>query len=157
MDKLLLDTTYLLPIFKIKVKLERFEELFPYVTRRYKILYNPVSIVEAKWITLKLCKQLPHKKKQLLKAFRTGLASLRRSRIKPTILTSPSIEETADKLLLEAGIKDYFDRIIYATAAYYVATLLTEDKILQEINNENIPKPPDTLDWKTLKETLNQH
>ena len=111
MDKLVLDTTYLLPIFKIKVKLKYYDSIFPTLTEKYIVLYNPISIIEAKWIVLKLCKKNPSKKTVFLKAFREGLKALTHSDINQTVLTNSTIEETADNLLLKIGIKDYFDRI----------------------------------------------
>ena len=62
MDKLVLDTTYLLPIFKIKVKLKYYDSIFPTLTEKYIVLYNPISIIEAKWIVLKLCRKIPQRK-----------------------------------------------------------------------------------------------
>ena len=44
-----------------------------------------------------------------------------------TRLTSPEIEDIADKLE-DIGLKDYFDRLIAATAIVNDFKLLTEDK-----------------------------
>lgn len=60
-------------------------------------------------------------------------ALLSDKRFKRTALTNPEIEEIADRLLVEGNLRDYFDRMIYATAIYYNATLLTEDKELLDI------------------------
>jgi len=56
-EELVLDTTYLLPIFGIDMRLKGFGELFPRLLASYAVLYNPVSLVEAKWIVLKLVKK----------------------------------------------------------------------------------------------------
>jgi hypothetical protein len=57
MDKILLDTTYFLPLFGIKIKLKNFENVFPKILSNYKVMYNPISFIEAKWIILKLLKE----------------------------------------------------------------------------------------------------
>mgnify|MGYP000545347347 CR=1 FL=1 len=156
MDKLLVDTTYLLPIFGIKIKLENFNRLFPEILKKYNVLYNPISIVEAKWIILRLIKKYPIKKEALLSTFRTGLEILQvDNRLSETKLTTPKIEELADKLM-EIGIKDYFDRIIYSTAVYQKAIFLTEDVELKELLNKNIPKPINIISWKEVI-NLKQH
>jgi len=90
------------------------------------------------------------KKIMLLKAFREGLKALLNSNINQTTLTNSTIETIADNLLLKAGIKDYFDRMIYATAAYYNDILLTEDGKLMEINHEDLPKPKKIMSWNTI-------
>ena len=53
----LLDTTYFLPLFGIKIKLKDFENIFPKILSNYKVMYNPISFIEAKWIILKLLKE----------------------------------------------------------------------------------------------------
>jgi len=130
-EELVLDTTYLLPIFGIGVGLEGFDELFPELLSEYAVLYNPVSLVEAKWIVLKLAKREPQKRDKLLERFRIGLeALLSDERLSQTELTNPNVEEVADLLLTRAGVADYFDRLIYATAASRESVLLTEDEEL---------------------------
>jgi len=150
MDKLVLDTMYLLPLFGIKIKLKDYDKLFPLLLKNYTVLYNPVSVIEAEWIILKLCKKNPSKKIILLEAFREGLKALLNSNINQTILTNSTIEKIADDLLLKAEIEDYFDRVIYATATYYHAILLTEDKELLEINHKDLPRPKKIISWNTV-------
>ncbi len=73
MADLVLDTTYLLPIFGVGIRLKRFQTVFPKLLEEYRVLYNPVSIVEAKWIVLSLARREPNKRLKLLKRFRKGL------------------------------------------------------------------------------------
>ena len=150
-EELVLDTTYLLPIFGIDVRLKGFGELFPRLLASYAVLYNPVSLVEAKWIVLKLSGGDPSRKELLLKAYRLGLrALLSDRRLKQTGLTNPDVEEIADELLLKAGVKDYFDRVIFATAAQQGAILLTEDEELMKIGLTGIPRPKEVISWEKL-------
>ena len=53
-EPLLLDTTYLLPVFGIDVGLARFETRFPEMLDEDDIRYNPVSLLEAKWMHLRI-------------------------------------------------------------------------------------------------------
>ncbi len=150
MNDIMLDTTYILPILGIQVKLQSFTEIFPKLLSRYRLLYSPISIVEAKWIVLRIFKETYNR--NLLKRFRIGLASLLNDpRLEQTILTDSEIEEVADLLLIRANVKDYFDRVIYATAVRYQAILLTEDHVLHNIfKRSNIPKPANVIDWGKL-------
>jgi PIN domain nuclease of toxin-antitoxin system len=151
MDKILLDTTYFLPLFGIKIKLKDFENVFPKILSNYKAMYNPISFIEAKWIILKLLKEKHEIKDQLLESYKIGLkAILTDNRFLQTVITNSEIENIADKLLLKAGIKDYFDRIIYATSAIYNAILLTEDEELTTINLEDIEKPEKIISWNII-------
>ena len=151
MDRLILDTTYLLPVFGVDVGLEDFREVFPKLLSRYSVAYNPISIVEAKWIILRLSRRTPSQRELLLKAYRRGLrALLSDERLEQTPLTNHGIEEIADQLLTRAGIKDYFDRMIYAAAAHLHALLLTEDEDLRACAEKDLPKPKKTLSWKEL-------
>jgi hypothetical protein len=153
MDRLLLDTTYLLPIFGVRVGLERFETMFPLLLDKYSVVYNPISIVEAKWIVLRLSRRRSQKRKLILERFREGLkVLLNDERFSQTIITNSDVEEIADRLLLEAGVRDYFDRLIYSTAAYFSAILLTEDETLKGINLEDLPCPSKVIKWSELAE-----
>ena len=67
------------------------------------------------------------------------ICQMRDERLGRTELTSPDIEEVADLLLTRAGTADYFDRLIYATAASRGSALLTEDEGLAEGSPERRP------------------
>ena len=70
-------------------------------------------------------------------------------------MTSPEVEEVADRLLIESGIKDYFDRIIYATAVKHNLTLLTEDKDLLKLTLiKDMPKPKKVIKWSEITKSL---
>jgi len=150
--KLLLDTTYLLPVFGIGIKLRKFSEVFPKLLSKYSLLYNPVSLVEAKWIIISQSKRMPSKREMFLRRFRKGLkALLSNAKFSQTALTNAEIEEIADRLLVEFKIPDYFDRIIYATAVHYNIILLTEDEKLHNIaKSKHAPKPKGILKWEHI-------
>ena len=116
LQNMLLDTTYILPILGIKVPLKNYETLFPTLLERFEVVYNPLSIVEAKWITLSLIRRLRIEREPMLERFVRGLkVLLNDERLKSTLITAPETEENADKLL-DYGVKDYFDRMILSTA-----------------------------------------
>lgn len=147
--ELILDTTYLLPLFGIGVGLARYESLFPRLLEAVRVGYNPVSLVEAKWISLRLARDRPDRRDSLLSAYRRGLAAiLSDERISATDLTGPEVEAVADRLLLEFGLSDYFDRVIYATSVVENAILLTEDgELLRLARDRDAPRPREALRW----------
>ncbi len=128
------------------------ETLLPRLLNTYRTVYNPVSLVEAKWIVLKLAGRRPEKRGELLRRFREGLeALLHDERLSQTELTSPEIEEVADILLVEGGVPDYFDRLIYATATCRGSLLLTEDKeLIQLAKRGDLPTPKKVIQWKDI-------
>lgn len=92
-------------------------------------------MIETKWIILGLIRGIGDRRIRdlLLREYRSGLDTLCMERgLKRTILTNSIIEEIADRLL-EHGVRDYFDRMIYATACYYNLVLITEDELLHKI------------------------
>lgn len=152
--ELILDTTYLLPIFGVGVGLPRYELLFPRLLEKLSVGYNPLSLVEAKWISLGLSKNLPDRRDILLSAYRRGLtAILSDERISATELTRPEMEAVADRLLFEFGLADYFDRMIYSTAVVRNAVLMTEDAdLLRLARSPDAPKPREAVRWADVPE-----
>lgn len=153
MAELLLDTTYLLPTFGVSLQLEGFEDRFPKVLKTHSVHYNPISLVEAKWVVLKLSRQRAADRGKLLERYRLGLkVLLADERLKQTDLTSEAVERVADGLLVDNGAKDYFDRTIYGTACASKSLLLTEDEQLLALKTKgNLPRPNDVLSWKDLQ------
>jgi len=154
MDDLLLDSSYLFPIFGVRLEYRNFETIFPKLTEHYYVKYNPVSLIEAKWYVLKqLKKNRTHE--DLLQSYRRGLASLAQDRtIETTRVTSEKVEELSDALLQQHSVQDYFDRLIYSTAAHIDSILLTEDDVLHNLfkktTNEDLARPKKILRWKDL-------
>jgi len=153
LNKILLDTSYLLPIFGIDVDIRGLKENFSDVLRKFEVYYNPISLIEAKFIILRLLKDGI----DLLKDYRIGLnCILTEETLKPTPFTNSEIEEIADKLLIEKGINDYFDRMIYATAVTLKLILITEDRKLLDLANSYDLKPPNAYSWKDIQSILSQ-
>ncbi len=154
MDELLLDTTYLLPVFGLSVELKNFDVHLKRLLSTYSTLYNPASLMEAKWITLKLTRRNPVKKEILLKAYRAGIRALIvDERFTQTPLTNDTVESIADELASEDGVKDYFDRLIYGTAAQRNCILLTEDSELRRLKKRRpSSRPKQVLNWDEITE-----
>ncbi len=152
MDDLLLDTTYLLPIFGLKIDLSNFQTNFSRLLTTYSVLYNPISLVEAKWVLLRLARREPRRRSEFLQRYRMGLKALvSDSRLKQTSLTDDVVETIADKLLLEEKVKDYFDRVIYATAANRGCIFLTEDEEILSLGMRGrLPKPKEIVEWTKI-------
>ncbi len=64
MDNLLLDSSYLFPIFGVGLEYRDSESIFFKLPDEYSVKYSPVSLIEAKWYVLK------QSKKKGKKAFR---------------------------------------------------------------------------------------
>lgn len=152
MEPLLLDTSYLLPIFGLKVDLKDFDAAFPKLLGSYSVIYNPVSLVEAKWILLKIANRNPSQRGVLLGRYREGVGVLQGDeRLRQSPLTDQVVEEVADELLIGENVKDYFDRVIYATAARLDIALLTEDeKLLELAKHRRARRPKQVIQWKDL-------
>jgi len=155
MDELLLDSSYLFPIFGVALEYRDFESVFPKLPDRYSVKYNPVSLIEAKWFILRKARNKKSEGATLLQSYRRGLLSLERDqRIQSTQLTNEKIEELSNILLAEFAMQDYFDRLIFSTAANLGSILLTEDSVLHEIfkkMDDDSLKPKKTIKWKDLR------
>jgi hypothetical protein len=153
-EVLLLDSSYLLPVFGISLEYRNFETVFADLPQKYEVKYNPVSIIEAKWAILRRSRKLKNQRAILLQNYRQGLLSLQRDqRFNSTALTNDEIEEFSDLLLTQFDIRDYFDRQIYSTAVYLQCTLLTEDQTLHDLfgkTTNNPSKPKGLLKWADL-------
>ncbi len=160
MDELLLDSSYLFPVFGIELEYRNFASTFSKLRERYSVKYNPVSLIEAKWYVLRKSKKKDDAvhENSLLQSYRTGVLSLERDKtLQSTLLTNDQIEEISDALLTKFSIRDYFDRLIYSTAAHLECTLLTEDGSLHDLfkrEDDDLPKPKELLKWKDLLQTL---
>ncbi len=128
---LLLDTMYLLPIFGVDVELET--SLHGLLEEGDPLYYNPLSLVEIKWVYYRLVRlgvvSITEARRNYIEGFR---ALLRDKRFRRTPVTTPAIERVADDLH-DMGIKDYFDRMIAATAIVGRLRLVTDDKDLKDI------------------------
>ncbi len=132
--KILLDSSYLLPLFNIDVDLSM--PLGKLLEEHETMYFNPVSLVEIKWVLYKLVRKNKLSLREARENYINGLKLvLRDKRFRKTPLTTPRIERIADKLH-DMGLNDYFDRIIGATAIALRLELVTDDRELREFITE---------------------
>lgn len=73
------------------------------------------------------------------------------SRLKQTSLTDDAVETIADKLLLDEKVRDYFDRVIYATASNRGCIFLTEDEEILSLGMRGrLLKPKEIVEWTKI-------
>jgi len=129
----LVDTTYLLPIFGIPLKLDGIERRLETLFDNYNIVINSLSLLEAKWKVLKIARKL----KIADDFFREGLIALiHRENVRIINFYLPELDELAMRLY--SIHKDYFDCSIMAAALYFADVFLTEDSTLIELQEKVI-------------------
>ena len=152
-ESLVIDTTYLLPLFGLETSITNYDEKLPILLDKYDVKYNPISLLEAKWLIIRIAKKNKKEKfETFLEYYREGIAAIEKEdRIHQTAFTNENIERLSDSILMTTNIKDYFDRQIYSTAANLGYVLVTEDKQLHELKNYQItPKPKKVVYWKQI-------
>jgi len=132
--KLLLDTTYLMPLAGIeteKFSSRDFAEL--YSMEGIELLASPISLIEIKWIIIGGTRGRPALREMLRRRYRDLLDLVLYGGV---VGLTPLLDERIDweeNKLLDLGISDYFDRVIFSTAIHYADALLTEDKNLHSL------------------------
>jgi len=151
-DSLLLDTTYLLPLFGLESRLPNFDDSFRQLLSDYEVKYNPVSLLEAKWLVLRLARRKKAQLETFLNYYREGIRVITKGEpIVQTAFTEEKVEGLSDKLLIEADLRDYFDRQIYSTAACQKYLLLTEDGSLHQLyQSHTFERPKAVIRWKNI-------
>ncbi len=125
MKKVVVDTTYLLPLFGIRVKGIDSKVLLGIHEKRYTLLYPKLLVTEliAKISRESLKKGFETPPKEALEALDALLLEVDIHLIEP----SKEHLENAMRLMI-LGHKDIFDNILYATAVSEGAYLLSMDK-----------------------------
>lgn len=121
--KYLLDTSVLFPVFGVDVGLDPLD--VDGLLRRKDVFYSPLSLVEAKFLALRL---YASGNRKALERYRSGLEYLLARGVRAITPTSPAIERIADSLLVE--LPDYFDRMLLAAARALGLKLVTVDQEL---------------------------
>ena len=133
----------------MRITLRDYEKSFvALLSSENSLHYSPLSIIESKWILLSLIRKNKLDAQRALTRFVAGLKTILEGGIElnPTDFTSPEIEGRAD-LLWGAGIDDYFDRMLVATAIIHGMTLITEDKEISALAKR---VGVSIKDWSTL-------
>jgi len=116
-QKVIVDTTFLLPALGIEVE-EEAMHIIPYL-RLFKVCYLEVCILEAMW---KILRVVPESK---LDRVREGLRAIRESY---TLIQSPPKAYIEAYRIYHKGHKDFIDTLLYYTAKELNIPLLIVDK-----------------------------
>jgi predicted nucleic acid-binding protein len=126
--KILIDTSFILPPLGIDVGESVLNTIKEF--DKHEIYFTELSLVEAMWVIRRLLKEGT---KVDFKIVKTGLKSVIKTYRLLRIPISAYINAVNDR-----RHSDLIDMIIYYTAKAYNLKLLTVDKKLKEIDNENI-------------------
>jgi len=127
--KVFLDTTYLMPLFRLENSLNlEIEEIKKLLTREdLRFLYQMVSLIELKWINIRGGHNNDDLRDDLETAFSNTLRYLEEnSKILSISIDNDTINDVSYELQ-KYGHKDYFDTLILASAILHADILLTED------------------------------
>ncbi|MGQ4891600.1 MAG: PIN domain-containing protein [Candidatus Njordarchaeia archaeon] len=154
-ENILIDTTYLLPLFGIDLQQFQKKDLEKLLDSKINIWFNPISLIEAKWVIYKIAKKDQVLLNSLREIYNETIDNLISGyNIKPTPLINSEIDNL-ENLLYDHGIKDFFDRIIASTAKIVTGVLLTEDKELRTVLVKIREfKDLKILSWKELVKQL---
>ena len=123
MKKVLLDTTYILPLLGIEIDIPNLREKIISLAKNFKLMLNSLSILEAKWKILKLAK----KESSVLESFSEGLLFLTKGEVFE-IIPFYTYEVDLIATTLYKYHKDYIDCSILASAYINADTFITEEK-----------------------------
>lgn len=125
--RVVLDTTYVLPLLGVKVKGLK-PEILTRLSEKYELHYPSAMIPELIGVVLKQCR-----KKKLKTIPSEALEGLNTLLYGGTInITSPIDTDLKQAYkLYKLGLKDVFDNILYSTATRLNAYIITADKNLK--------------------------
>jgi hypothetical protein len=144
-----LDSSYLLPFCGIDIKLKDFKTIFEAVLQKCTFIINICSFIEIKWVLFHFIRKNPEKKTDFLNRYQEALLYFSKT---PQFKLVSFLDLEIDAFSNEnrdAGLLDYFDATICATAQVHEAPLLTEDAVIYE---KSLQKsiPIQSLDWNTF-------
>ncbi len=155
--RLLLDTTYVMPLAGIET--ERFgagdfAELCS--VEGVRLLLSPASLIEVKWLIIRETRGQPELRERLRRRYRDMLSFvLYGGAIELVPLLDEGIDEDENRLL-DLGVRDYFDRVIFSAALHYADALLTEDEELRDVwrRTPDYRRSLTLYTWQSLKSWL---
>ena len=116
---------------------------------KYNFLINICSFIEIKWVIFHYIKKNPEKKAEFLNRYQDVILYFSKApQFKLFSFLDIEIDAISNEIR-DAGIVDYFDATICATAKAQEATLITEDEV---IHQKSIQKSISikAIDWKTF-------
>ena len=155
---IVLDTTYILPLFNIDVDVFGKKDLGLLLKSKVRKLVPPHILIEAKWVLYSLLRRnIIRDFDRAISDFNDGLHIIKHSdTLRLTEYPDLEVDLIESKIYKTVGIGDYFDRVILATSKVYNAILLTEDEELLSLNTENYSEllPRTIINWNTFKKKV---
>jgi predicted nucleic acid-binding protein len=133
-QKILLDTSFLLPTLGVEVEQEVTGTLSKIDSERIHLFYSDWSLLESSWIAIRQIKQGMYQ----AHLFRRGLLSITKTEVYQPILASP--DDYLNALdLYQRGHPDMIDNLLYVTALRNQYRFLTiDDEFMDFISKNNI-------------------
>lgn len=144
-----MDSSYLLPFCGIDIEVKDFKNSFENCLPKYNFLINICSFIEIKWVIFHYIKKKPEKKTEFLNRYQEAILYFSKApQFKLVSFLNLEIDAFSNENR-DAGILDYFDATICATAQAQEAVLITEDEVIHE---KSIQKSISikVIDWKTF-------
>jgi predicted nucleic acid-binding protein len=112
-------------------------------------LINICSFIEIKWVIFHCIKKNPEKKTEFLNRYQEAILYFSKApQFKLLSFLNLEIDALSNQIR-DAGILDYFDATICATAQAQEATLITEDATIHQKSIQKLI-PVKAMDWKTF-------
>jgi len=124
-QKILLDTSFLLPTLGIEVEKEVMRALSKIDHEQTQLFYSDWSLLESSWVAIRLIKQ----KRYQEPVYRRGLLSITKTHVYEAIAMSPDDYLIALRFF-QKGHPDMIDNLLYAAAIRNQSQFLTIDEEL---------------------------
>jgi predicted nucleic acid-binding protein len=121
-QKILLDTSFLLPTLGIDVEKEVIETLSKLESREDHLFYSDWSLLESSWLAVRQMKQGKYQEP----IYRRGLLSITKTQVYDTVEMNPE-DYLAALRFFQMGHSDMIDNLLYATALRNKYQFLTID------------------------------
>jgi len=122
-QKILLDTSFLLPTLGIEVEREVVQAISRIDHEQTQLFYSEWSLLESSWVAIRLMKQNMFEEP----VYRRGLLSITKTHVYNTITMDPDDYLTA-LTFFQKGHPDMIDNLLYAAALRNGCKFLTIDK-----------------------------
>ncbi|MFQ5832434.1 MAG: PIN domain-containing protein [Candidatus Thorarchaeota archaeon] len=131
-QKILLDTSFLLPTLGIEVEREVVQTISRIDQEQTQLFYSEWSFLESSWVAIRLLRQ----KKFEEPVYRRGLLSITKTHVYDTITMDPHDYLTA-LTFFQKGHSDMIDNLLYAAALREGCKFLTIDEEFSRFISKN--------------------
>lgn len=131
-QKILLDTSFLLPTLGVEVEREVVKTLSSIDHEQTQLFYSEWSLLESSWVAIRLLRQ----KKFEEPVYRRGLLSITKTQVYNSIKMDPDDYLTA-LMFFRKGHSDIIDNLLYAAALREGCKFLTIDEEFSHFISKN--------------------